>query len=144
MGNYTLQKYKGTATRHTCPSCGDKRSFTYYVDESGTPLHPSVGRCNHESSCGYHYTPKEYFHDHPECRTANGLSFGRQRSERKSVQIPPQATIGCIPPKVCGEVAKRALAIFSASFHRSWFLLRQQGKGSVEAVAGRVPFGSYP
>lgn len=48
MGNYTLQKYKGTATRHTCPNCGDKRSFTYYVDESGTPLHTSVGRCNHE------------------------------------------------------------------------------------------------
>ena len=118
MGNYTLQKYKGTATRHTCPSCGDKRSFTYYVDESGTPLHPSVGRCNHESSCGYHYTPKEYFHDHPECRTANGLSFGRQRSERKSVQIPPQATIGCIPPKyVRGR--KACIAIFSASFHRS-------------------------
>ncbi len=45
MGNYTLQKYKGTATRHTCPNCGDRRSFTYYVDESGTPLHPSVGRC---------------------------------------------------------------------------------------------------
>ncbi|MFK2394749.1 hypothetical protein ACIXOK_02525, partial [Bacteroides fragilis] len=22
MGNYTLQKYKGTATRHTCPNCG--------------------------------------------------------------------------------------------------------------------------
>lgn len=58
MGNYTLQKYKGTATRHTCPNCGDRRSFTYYVDESGTPLHPSVGRCNHESSCGYHYIPK--------------------------------------------------------------------------------------
>lgn len=37
MGNYTLQKYKGTATRHTCPNCGDRRSFTYYVDESGTP-----------------------------------------------------------------------------------------------------------
>ncbi|WP_368229506.1 PG0870-related protein, partial [Bacteroides caccae] len=99
MSNYSLQKYKGTATRHTCPNCGDKRSFTCYVDESGMPLHPSVGRCNHESSCGYHYTPKEYFHDHPECRTANGFSFGRQRSERKPVQIPPQATIGYIPPK---------------------------------------------
>ena len=99
MGNYTLQKYKGTATRHTCPNCGDKRSFTYYVDESGTPLHPSVGRCNHESSCGYHYTPKEYFHDHPECRTANGFSFGRQKSEQKSVQKPRQAAIGCIPLK---------------------------------------------
>ncbi|KAA3167691.1 hypothetical protein F2A07_14385, partial [Akkermansia sp. BIOML-A61] len=99
MSNYSLQKYKGTATRHTCPNCGDKRSFTCYVDESGMLLHPSVGRCNHESSCGYHYTPKEYFHDHPECRTANGFSFGRQRSERKPVQIPPQATIGYIPPK---------------------------------------------
>ena len=94
MGNYTLQKYKGTATRHTCPNCGDRRSFTYYVDESGTPLHPSVGRCNHESSCGYHYTPKEYFHDHPECRTANGFSFDRQKSEQKSVQKPRQAATG--------------------------------------------------
>ena len=53
MSNYSLQKYKGTSTRHTCPNCGDRRSFAYYVDESGTPLHPSVGRCNHESGCGY-------------------------------------------------------------------------------------------
>ncbi len=99
MSNYSLQKYKGTATRHTCPSCGDKRSFTYYVDESGTPLHPSVGRCNHESGCGYHYTPKEFFHDHPEYRTDDGLSFGRQRSERKPGQTSRQTAIGCIPPK---------------------------------------------
>jgi hypothetical protein len=25
-----------------------------------------VGRCNHESSCGYHYTPKQYFEDNPQ------------------------------------------------------------------------------
>ncbi len=60
MVNYSLQKYKGTATRHTCPNCGDRHSFAYYVDDSGVPLHPSVGRCNHESSCGYHYTPKVF------------------------------------------------------------------------------------
>ena len=47
MGNYSLQKYKGTATRHTCPKCGDRHSFVYYVDENNVPLHPSVGRCNH-------------------------------------------------------------------------------------------------
>ena len=99
MSNYSLQKYKGTATRHTCPNCGDKRSFTCYVDESGMLLHPSVGRCNHESSCGYHYTPKEYFHDHPECRTDKGFSFDRQRSERKPGQTSPKASIGYIPPK---------------------------------------------
>lgn len=83
MSNYSLQKYKGTSTRHTCPNCGDRRSFAYYVDESGTPLHPSVGRCNHESGCGYHYTPRQYFHDHPECRTAGDFSSGRQCMAQK-------------------------------------------------------------
>ena len=52
MKNYSLQAYKGMATRHTCPNCGNKRSFAYYVDEENVPLHPSVGRCNHESSIG--------------------------------------------------------------------------------------------
>ena len=27
-----------------------------------------VGRCNHESSCGYHYTPKQFFADNPSAR----------------------------------------------------------------------------
>src|SRR5574344_1690354 len=66
MGNYSLQKYKGTATRHTCPKCGDRHSFVYYVDENNVPIHPSVGRCNHESGCGYHYTPKKYYQDNPQ------------------------------------------------------------------------------
>lgn len=98
MSNYSLQKYKGTSTRHTCPNCGDRRSFAYYVDESGTPLHPSVGRCNHESGCGYHYTPKQYFHDHPECRTAGGFSSGRQCMAQKPKQPLQQTAIGYIPP----------------------------------------------
>lgn len=99
MSSYSLQKYRGTATRHTCPGCGDRHSFAYYVDENNVPLHPSVGRCNHESCCGYHYTPKEFFHDHPECSTANGFSFDRQRVELKKVKQQSQPTaIGHIPP----------------------------------------------
>ena len=67
--SYNLQKYAGVRSRHTCPSCGGKRCFTLYVDENGAPLAGNVGRCDHESSCGYHYTPSEYFRDHPEkCR----------------------------------------------------------------------------
>ncbi|WP_394810935.1 hypothetical protein, partial [Bacteroides uniformis] len=31
MSSYSLQRYKGTATRHTCPGCGDRHSFAYYV-----------------------------------------------------------------------------------------------------------------
>ena len=99
MGNYSLQKYKGTATRHTCPKCGDRHSFVYYVDENNVPLHPSVGRCNHESGCGYHYTPKEYFQEHPEHRTTNDFYFDRQRAEQKKVKQQSKPTpIGYIPP----------------------------------------------
>ena len=101
MKNYSLQTYKGVATRHACPNCGDKRSFAYYVDEENTPLHPSVGRCNHESSCGYHYTPKQYFQDHPECRTSNASSFDGQERDVKSRSTPTKPpkpmTIGYVP-----------------------------------------------
>jgi hypothetical protein len=38
------------------------------VDENGDCLDESVGRCNHESSCGYHYTPKQFFADNPTAR----------------------------------------------------------------------------
>ena len=101
MKNYSLQTYKGMATRRVCPNCGDKRSFVYYVDEENTPLHPSVGRCNHESSCGYHYTPKQYFQDHPECRTSNASSFDEQKRNAKYNNAPTKlskpTTIGYVP-----------------------------------------------
>ena len=63
---FSLQKYAGIRSRHTCPACGGKRCFTLYVDENGVPLAENVGRCDHESGCGYHYTPKEWFRDHPD------------------------------------------------------------------------------
>lgn len=63
--NFHLEKYKGQSTRHECPSCHDPHSLTYYVDENGEPIDPTCGRCNHESACGYHYPPSQYFQDHP-------------------------------------------------------------------------------
>ncbi|MDD3319841.1 MAG: DUF6371 domain-containing protein [Paludibacter sp.] len=67
--NYTqpyLQKYKGKDTRHDCPSCKAKLSFTQYLDgNTHKPIHDNVGKCNRESKCGYHYTPKQYFMDNP-------------------------------------------------------------------------------
>jgi len=63
---YSLQKYKGKNTRHTCPSCGQKQSFTLYLDSNtNNPIHRTVGKCNRESKCGYHYTPKQFFIDNP-------------------------------------------------------------------------------
>ena len=75
--SFSLQRYAGISSRHTCPACGGKRCFTLYVDESGEPLSEIVGRCDHESSCGYHYKPKDYFRDHPEAGGEVGGRFFR-------------------------------------------------------------------
>ena len=62
-----LQKYKGKSTRFKCPSCGRNQSFTLYLDgNTHEPIHQTVGRCNREIKCGYHYTPKQYFTDNPQ------------------------------------------------------------------------------
>ncbi len=63
--NY-LQPYKGKATRHVCPGCGAKLSFTLYINgDTHEPIHKTVGKCNRESKCGYHYTPKQFFIENP-------------------------------------------------------------------------------
>lgn len=92
---YRLQPYAGVQTRHTCPSCGRKRCFTLYIDESCQPLADNVGRCDHESSCGYHYSPSDYFRDHPD----------RHHSDNQRACIPtqPEHRIPKNPPpvKIC-------------------------------------------
>lgn len=62
---FHLEKYR-CGSKINCPNCGKKRCFVRYIDEQGTVRFPStVGKCDHEQSCGYHYTPREYFRDNP-------------------------------------------------------------------------------
>ncbi len=60
-----LETYRGTKSRHTCPNCNAKGVFVRYQTENGKYLSETVGRCNRESKCNYHYTPKEFFADNP-------------------------------------------------------------------------------
>lgn len=70
-----LEKYRGRSSRHKCPACGDPSSFAYYLDgDTGEVIDKSVGRCNHESGCGYHYTPKQYFEDNPQLKDRKAAS----------------------------------------------------------------------
>jgi hypothetical protein len=89
-----LEPYKGRASRHECPQCHDKHSFTYYLDGTGQVIDKAVGKCNHENSCGYHYTPKEYYADNPQRKsdfTLPAVSRTPQHSE---------------PPKEPGRIPK--------------------------------------
>lgn len=60
---YILEPYKGLNTRYHCPGCQQKdKTFSLYIDtETSQHVHPTVGRCNRETKCGYHLTPKQYF-----------------------------------------------------------------------------------
>ena len=62
---FHLQKYR-PGSKTACPECGRKSCFTRYIDEAGEISFPdNVGICDHFNSCGYRYTPKEYFRDNP-------------------------------------------------------------------------------
>lgn len=92
MENYRfhLEKYH-PGNKTTCPRCGHKACFVRYVDDQNTVAFPGhVGRCDHEQSCGYHYTSKDYFRGHP--NVAEMLS-----GEPKPV-IPPTLSMPEVTP----------------------------------------------
>lgn len=83
---FSLQKYR-TGIKIACPECGRKACFTRYVDNEGKVDFPDyVGRCDHENSCGYNFTPSMYFDKNPQSRPV--------QSEPKRVPDPPK------PPSV--------------------------------------------
>ena len=99
---YMLEKYHTPSSRHTCPKCGRKRCFTYYIDtETGKPLDPSCGKCDHLNSCGYHLPPREFLKgDHAAERRSTGHTEEERRREgpvRLTMHLPgnmPQLCMG--------------------------------------------------
>ncbi|MES2807316.1 MAG: DUF6371 domain-containing protein [Bacteroidota bacterium] len=59
---YTLEPYKTPASRYTCPQCNQPKTFTRYIDTLTDNAHlgDHVGKCDRESNCGYHFTPKQF------------------------------------------------------------------------------------
>lgn len=59
---FTFEPYKGPASKYTCPSCRNRRTFTRYVDTAtGEHLAEHVGRCDRQDKCGHHVKPRDYF-----------------------------------------------------------------------------------
>jgi len=63
---FILQPYNGMATRFRCPECQNHhKTFSKYINTvTGEQVNDIVGRCSRENNCGYHFTPKQFFHDH--------------------------------------------------------------------------------
>lgn len=87
---YSLQKYTGRGSRHTCPACGRPHCFTLYVDAMGNPLAGDVGRCEHVNSCGYEKTPRMYFDENPQERGRHNTapSYTQPKKEAQPDYIP--------------------------------------------------------
>lgn len=94
---FILEPYKGMNSRYHCPELTCKgKTFVRYIDlETGNYIHSTVGRCNRESNCGFHYTPREYFQD-------NNISIDNQQhkiNKLKSLNPQPKS-ISFIPVEI--------------------------------------------
>ena len=69
----------------SCPHCGKKKCFVRYVDTRNgfQYVADTVGKCDHQHSCGYHYKPSEYYRDN-------------QWAQRE--KCTPEPTLLCTPP----------------------------------------------
>jgi transcription elongation factor Elf1 len=78
--------------KYSCPACGAARKFRRYINkDNGEYLAADVGRCDRESSCGYHKPPREYFAEHPQFSTAQALSGStRGKASQRFIKQAPQ------------------------------------------------------
>ncbi len=85
---YILEPYKGISSRYICPECKQRnKTFTLYIDtETGQHINSNVGRCNRETSCGFHYSPKQYFTDN---NISNDRSNFQLRVKPKVIEVKP-------------------------------------------------------
>jgi hypothetical protein len=127
---YTLEKYKGGGSRHTCPSCGHASEFVRYVDvKTGQYLADYVGRCNREVGCGYHYKPGQYFAENPASRPQKDSSESRVKSGM-AAPIKSKSRVDFIPVHVFRETL--------TGYNRNAFVQFLLSRFSVEEVQRAV------
>lgn len=89
-----------TSRKYRCPSCG-RRTLVAYLDPSGTPLSDLTGRCDRQDKCRYHYTPRQYFADHPLTAPAHmRLRRLRHSSRLAPLPYPEKRPISVIDPRM--------------------------------------------
>ena len=134
MYRYQLERYRGRATRHTCPRCGRKHTFTRYIDTENNNRYvgDDVGKCNRLDKCGYHYPPRQYFADHPWLNDNNSVALlqnTRKCNSETATKPSPPKPLCTIPDEVFDEMASRT----TPSCHMQW-LERRFGSEYAEFI----------
>ena len=93
---YHLAKCTGSFRKLSCPSCGRRLCFVPYVNDANEILDPTVGRCDHESSCAYHLTPSEFFKQNPGARP-QGDAWRQAPDWFKKKQFKPKPKAHLLP-----------------------------------------------
>lgn len=98
-------------------------------------LAENVGRCNHESGCGYHYSPRQYFADHSFFKNAyNGF---RPKRAKRATSRHTTTKIEFIPKEY-------VVSYFGMSSHFVRFLETLYSHEDVEAVCRSYCLGETP
>ena len=122
---FHLEKYH-TGSKTSCPKCERKACFTRYVDEQGEITFPShVGKCDHENSCGYHFTPKEYFKDNPQVSISESPTMPKAQSIAQNKETPPSF--------IEADIMQQSLKLYDTN-HLYSFLTRTIGKENTDKL----------
>ena len=135
-----LETYKGTKSRHICPSCGRRGSFVRYVGDDGNYIDETVGKCNRDSKCSYHRKPREFFADNPHLsKSADFKPKARARSNygfavSNSPQPPIEAKAALVKPDhIAADILLRTLGNYeNNSFVSFLFNLFSEDTEAVE------------
>ena len=132
---YHLEKYH-PGSKKPCPQCGRKVCFTRYVDASGNHVFPKhVGRCDHEHSCGYHFSPSDYFRENPE----ESISLSRKHvitPKNLSVTIKEQ-----LPSFIDRSIMEQTLSHYAINPLYT-FLARCMGKAEADRLCSLYRIGT--
>ena len=102
---YSLTK-KG---KSICPNC-ERKTYVLYIDNNtGNPLHSTVGKCDRADNCGHHYSPKQYFTD-------NNIPF----DDKKEFAPRPKPTPKPQPSFIDTELLKKTLSNYEKNNFAQW------------------------